>query len=148
MVESGAWPWALSELRRVDRRGSAFGAMRRSRELAEMCGAPHTPARATAEAPPEFTGREREVIMLAGKGLINRAIAERPHLSIRTAEGHLYAPRAGSVHVIATNSQELSATTWEIPDEPANLDSIQPRLRGRTLPVRPMRAGGKKRGLK
>ena len=98
---------AAAQLRRVDRRGTAFGAVRRSRELAEMCGTPHTPAMAAAEAPPEFTGREREVIMLAGKGLTNREIAERLQLSVRTVEGHLYRAAA---RVGARNRNELART--------------------------------------
>jgi DNA-binding CsgD family transcriptional regulator len=98
---------AAAELRRADRRGTAFGAVRRSRELAEKCGAPHTPAMAIADAPPEFTGREREVIMLAAKGLTNHEIAERLHLSVRTVEGHLY--RAAG-RVGARNRGELART--------------------------------------
>jgi DNA-binding CsgD family transcriptional regulator len=49
-----------------------------------------TPAVADAAAPPIFSGREREVIMLAGGGLTNREIAGRLQLSVRTVEGHLY----------------------------------------------------------
>ncbi len=76
--------------RHADRNGSALGATGRSRELAERCGDVRTPALTDAAAPPVFTGREREVIMLAGRGLTNREIAERLQLSVRTVEGHLY----------------------------------------------------------
>jgi DNA-binding NarL/FixJ family response regulator len=37
-----------------------------------------------------FTGRMREVAMLAGSGLSNREIADRLQLSVRTVEGHMY----------------------------------------------------------
>jgi DNA-binding NarL/FixJ family response regulator len=50
----------------------------------------HTPALSEAAAPVVFTGRMREVVMLAGGGLTNREIAERLQLSVRTVEGHLY----------------------------------------------------------
>jgi DNA-binding NarL/FixJ family response regulator len=93
--------------RRADRRGSALGASGRSRELAERCGDVHTPAIADAAAPPVFTGREREVIMLAGSGLTNREIAERLQLSVRTVEGHLY--RAAG-RVGARDRNELART--------------------------------------
>jgi DNA-binding NarL/FixJ family response regulator len=76
--------------RRVSRRGSALGAARRVHDLAERCGDVRTPAVADAAAPPIFSGREREVIMLAGRGLTNREIAGRLQLSVRTVEGHLY----------------------------------------------------------
>jgi DNA-binding CsgD family transcriptional regulator len=76
--------------RQANRRGSALGATNRARELARRCGDVHTPALSDAAAPAVFTGRMREVVMLAGSGLSNREIAERLQLSVRTVEGHLY----------------------------------------------------------
>jgi DNA-binding CsgD family transcriptional regulator len=76
--------------RHADRRGSALGATNRARELAARCGDVHTPALSNAAAPAVFTGRMREVVMLAGSGLSNREIAERLQLSVRTVEGHIY----------------------------------------------------------
>jgi DNA-binding NarL/FixJ family response regulator/tetratricopeptide (TPR) repeat protein len=77
-------------LRHADRRGSALGATNRARELAGRCGDVHTPALSDAAAPAVFTGRMREVAMLAGSGLSNREIADRLQLSVRTVEGHMY----------------------------------------------------------
>lgn len=77
-------------LRQANRRGSALAATNRARELARRCGDVHTPALSDAAAPAVFTGRMREVVMLAGSGLTNREIAERLQLSVRTVEGHLY----------------------------------------------------------
>jgi DNA-binding CsgD family transcriptional regulator len=77
-------------LRHGGRRGSTLGATNRARELAGRCGGVHTPALSGAAAPAVFTGRMREVVMLAGGGLTNREIAERLQLSVRTVEGHLY----------------------------------------------------------
>jgi DNA-binding CsgD family transcriptional regulator len=77
-------------LRQVGRRGSALGATNRARELAALCGDVHTPALSDAAAPAVFTGRMREVVMLAGSGLSNREIAARLQLSVRTVEGHMY----------------------------------------------------------
>ena len=77
-------------LRQANRRGSALGATNRARELAGRCGDVHTPALSDAAAPAVFTGRMREVVMLAGGGLTNREIAERLQLSVRTVEGHLH----------------------------------------------------------
>jgi DNA-binding CsgD family transcriptional regulator len=93
--------------RHADRNGSALGATGRARELAERCGEVRTPALTDAAAPPVFTGREREVIMLAGRGLTNREIAERLQLSVRTVEGHLY--RAAG-RVGARDRKELART--------------------------------------
>ena len=61
-----------------------------ARDVAGRCGDVHTPAPSEAAAPVVFTGRMREVVMLAGGGLTNREIAERLQLSVRTVEGHLY----------------------------------------------------------
>jgi DNA-binding NarL/FixJ family response regulator len=77
-------------LKHANRRGSAMGATNRARELAGRCGNVHTPALSDAAAPAVFTGRMREVVMLAGSGLTNREIAERLQLSVRTVEGHIY----------------------------------------------------------
>jgi DNA-binding CsgD family transcriptional regulator len=77
-------------LRQAGRRGSALTATNRARELAGRCGHVHTPALSDAGAPAVFTGRMREVVMLASGGLTNREIAERLQLSVRTVEGHLY----------------------------------------------------------
>jgi DNA-binding NarL/FixJ family response regulator len=77
-------------LKHANRRGSALGAANRARELAGRCGNVHTPALSDAAAPAVFTGRMREVVMLAGSGLSNREIAEQLQLSVRTVEGHIY----------------------------------------------------------
>lgn len=77
-------------LRQANRRGSALGATNRARALAGRCGNVQTPALSDAAAPAVFTGRMREVVMLAGSGLSNREIAERLQLSVRTVEGHIY----------------------------------------------------------
>ena len=54
-----------------------------------------------------FTGRMREVVMLAGSGLSNREIAERLQLSVRTVEGHLY---PAAVRLGARDRNELART--------------------------------------
>jgi DNA-binding CsgD family transcriptional regulator len=77
-------------LRHAGRRGSALVAANRARELVVRCGDIQTPALSGAAAPAVFTGRMREVVMLAGNGLSNREIAERLQLSVRTVEGHMY----------------------------------------------------------
>jgi len=75
--------------RNQGRRGSALGCVVRADALAEQCGA-STPALRQAAAPVPFTDREREIVMLIGQGLSNRAVAERLTLSVRTVESHIY----------------------------------------------------------
>ncbi|QEN15615.1 LuxR C-terminal-related transcriptional regulator [Mycolicibacterium sp. ELW1] len=76
--------------RRHDQRGSALNCSTRVAALAQRCGGLVTPAvREAAERLP-FTGREREIVMLVGQRLSNRAIAERLHLSVRTVESHVH----------------------------------------------------------
>lgn len=71
-------------------RGSALGSATRADALAEQCGGAWTPARRQASEPLPFTDREREIVMLIGEGLPNRAVAARLSLSVRTVESHIY----------------------------------------------------------
>jgi DNA-binding NarL/FixJ family response regulator len=108
MSAADAAAQASVAVRSADRRGSALGATARCRRIAELCAGPvRTPAIAACAAPPMFTGREREIITLAGGGLTNREIAERLQLSIRTVESHLY--RAAG-RVGARDRRELART--------------------------------------
>ena len=76
--------------RRVDARGSAFGASTRATTLAERCGAETPALRAAVTERLPLSDREREILMLLGDGLSSRAVAERLHLSTRTVENHVY----------------------------------------------------------
>lgn len=76
--------------RRADRRGSALGCVTRAGALAQQCGGLSTPALRAAAEPLPLTDREREIVMLIGAGLSNRAIADRLTLSVRTVESHVY----------------------------------------------------------
>ena len=71
-------------------RGSALGCSTRAAALAEQCGGAWTPALRQASEPVPLTDREREIVMLIGEGLSNRAVAERLTLSVRTVESHIY----------------------------------------------------------
>lgn len=76
--------------RRHGRRGSALKCSARARALAEECGGLSTPSLRQAVEPLPLTDREREIVMLIGQGLSNRAIAARLTLSVRTVESHIY----------------------------------------------------------
>ena len=71
-------------------RGSALGCSTRANALADQCGGATTPALRQATEPLPLTDREREIVMLIGEGLSNRAVAERLTLSVRTVESHIY----------------------------------------------------------
>jgi len=62
----------------------------RADELARQCGGVVTPALQKASERSPLTDREREIVMLIGRGQSTRAIAERLTLSVRTIEGHVY----------------------------------------------------------
>ncbi len=76
--------------RSQDLRGSALICSARANALAEQCGGASTPALRRATEPLPFTDREREIVMMIGEGLSNRAIAERLTVSVRTVESHIY----------------------------------------------------------
>lgn len=76
--------------RRQGRRGSALKCSARAHALAEECGGLSTPSLHQAVEPLPLTDREREIVMLIGQGLSNRAIAARLTLSVRTIESHIY----------------------------------------------------------
>ncbi|MCV7347410.1 helix-turn-helix transcriptional regulator [Mycolicibacterium rhodesiae] len=76
--------------RRHGQRGSALNCSTRVAALVQRCGGLVTPAVQQASQRLPFTGREREIVMLVGQRLSNRAIAERLCLSPRTVESHIH----------------------------------------------------------
>jgi DNA-binding CsgD family transcriptional regulator len=87
-------------------RGSALSSSTRAEALAEQCGGALTPALRQVSEPVPLTDREREIVMLIGQGLSNRAVAERLTLSVRTVESHIYRAMAKT----GTNSRDELAS--------------------------------------
>jgi DNA-binding CsgD family transcriptional regulator len=92
--------------RRQSLRGSAYTRSTRAEALADQCGGAFTPALHRAAETLPLTDREREVVMLIGNGLPNRAVAARLNLSVRTVEGHIY---RAMTKTGATSREELAA---------------------------------------
>lgn len=99
-------------------RGSALGCATRAEALAEQCGGAWTPALRQASEPVPLTDREREIVMLIGEGLSNRAVAERLTLSVRTVESHIYRAMAKTG---TASRDELAAL---IPSHGARTESL------------------------
>ncbi|MFF1604122.1 helix-turn-helix transcriptional regulator [Streptomyces mirabilis] len=89
--------------RKKERTRDAIGA--RAHRLAQTCQGVRTPALLEAARPVPLTRREREIAVLAARGLTNQQIADRLIVSVRTVEGHLY--RIGNKLGI-TNRRELA----------------------------------------
>ena len=68
----------------------ASAATRRATELAMACEGAATPPLAAATASHGMTRREREIAVLAARGMTNKEIALHLSTSVRTVEGHLY----------------------------------------------------------
>jgi DNA-binding CsgD family transcriptional regulator len=68
---------------------AAAAALRRSNVLAATCEGASTPGLVHADTAVPLSGREREIVLLAAKGLASKDIAERLFLSVRTVNNHL-----------------------------------------------------------
>ena len=67
----------------------ATAAAERARHLRAVCEGASPPSLATEAGLDELTRREREVVLLAARGLSSRAIADRLELSVRTVDNQL-----------------------------------------------------------
>ena len=72
---------------RAGDRRAATAALRHANALAASCEGAATPGLFHAGVP--LSGREREIVMLAVKGMASKDIAERLFLSVRTVSNHL-----------------------------------------------------------
>ena len=57
--------------------------------LAATCEGASTPGLVHSDAAVPLSGREREIVMLAAKGMASKDIADRLYLSVRTVNNHL-----------------------------------------------------------
>lgn len=76
--------------RRAGRSAAAIASLERARSLLDEADPVCTPAlRDLQSAGPALTAREREVALLAARGLADRSIADQLGVSVRTVETHL-----------------------------------------------------------
>jgi DNA-binding NarL/FixJ family response regulator len=80
---------AAEAFSRVGNRRAATAALRRSGALATSCEGAATPALFHPAVPDPLSERDRQIAMLALKGMASKDIAERLFLSVRTVSNHL-----------------------------------------------------------
>jgi len=110
---------AAEAFSRVGDRRAATAALRRSSALAASCEAAATPALFHPAVPDPLSGRERQIVMLAAKGMASKDIAERLFLSVRTVSNHLQhayiklgvSSRAGLAQALGSIPLALQQTT-------------------------------------
>ncbi|MGH9817085.1 MAG: response regulator transcription factor, partial [Candidatus Acidiferrales bacterium] len=100
---------AAVAFREHGRRGASLTASAVAQRLAGESGADTYALRTSATELP-LTGRQREIVALAARGLSNREIAEQLVLSVRTVEGHLF---QASQKVGVNTREELIALLQE-----------------------------------
>ena len=80
---------AAEAFTRAGDRRAAAAAARRASALAASCEGAATPGLLHAAAPDPLSRRERQIVMLAAKGMASKDIAERLFVSVRTVSNHL-----------------------------------------------------------
>ncbi|MBC3193367.1 hypothetical protein H7X46_20100 [Pseudonocardia sp. C8] len=85
-----AFAAAAAAHRQAGRPGPALAAQARAREQATLCPGVRTPLLALLDQPRILTPREHEIAGLAARGLSDKDIADRLHVSVRTVHTHLH----------------------------------------------------------
>lgn len=80
---------AAALLRAAGQSRRASAAAVRAEELAARCEGARTPALMAREAVVQLTGREREIALLASRGMLSKDIAGVLTISVRTVDNHL-----------------------------------------------------------
>jgi len=80
---------AAEAFSRAGDRRAATAAARRSSALADSCEGAASPVLFHPAVPDPLSGRERQIVLLAAKGMASKDIAERLFLSVRTVSNHL-----------------------------------------------------------
>ena len=110
---------AAEAFSRAGDRRAATAAARRSSALAASCEGAASPVLFHPAVPDPLSGRERQIVLLAAKGMASRDIAERLFLSVRTVSNHLQhayiklgvSSRAGLAQALGSSPETLEQTT-------------------------------------
>jgi DNA-binding NarL/FixJ family response regulator len=89
LLAAEAMSAAADALMRAGQRRASTAARQRAGVLCAFCEGAATPGLSHAAAAAVLSEREREIGMLAAKGLASKDIAERLYLSVRTVNNHL-----------------------------------------------------------